>query len=64
MKEGRAWVHTCRPYAGHVYLCVSQKIQSSKSQGKLVGKTRLPASSDLTEKEKTGKEKTKRKLNL
>jgi hypothetical protein len=36
---------------------VSQKIQSRKSQGKMVWKTRLPASSDLTEKEKTDKEK-------
>jgi hypothetical protein len=36
---------------------VSQTIQSRKSQGKLVWKTRLPASSELTEKEKIGKEK-------
>jgi hypothetical protein len=29
--EGRAWVHTCRPYTGCMYLCGSlKKIQSRK----------------------------------
>jgi hypothetical protein len=55
LQEDRVQVHTCRPSAGRLYLCVSRKLPSSKSHGKLVWKTRLPASSDLTEKDRQRK---------
>jgi hypothetical protein len=61
LSEDRPWVHAFRPSAGRMYLYVSRKIQSRKSQGKVVWKTTLPASSDLAEiKEKDRKRKNRK----